>query len=282
MNPSQPRAVAVAACASTFRGVPSGSDAAILAAVASGCFSELLVVRGQRWLDEPVRIGQCGVRVVRPPMGQPWACAPVIRREARGAPVTVWADRADLGGLRGFRRAAASTPPSVERISAFAGWLRDNQTRVSRVGRVEDAVSTMLVLASNPQRVDARAMMFAASLAAVSGYRVRLVVPRGTRNVGSAIRYARRLALPVRLEVCDGPSWLATPRADVVFLDRCLEASTTFGPSLMMLAEAFGHPVVDVPGAFSVGERNARRYGQPLLEALARTSGLGDATVFAA
>lgn len=282
-NTGQPRAVAVGACANTFpRSAHAGSDSAILAAVASGRFSELLVVRGLRWIDEPVRIGRCRIRMVRPPMGQAWTAGPMIRRDVGRAPVPVWSEPSGLELLNGFCRAAVSSLPNETCFGSFAELLRQAQTRETRMSesnRDDDAASTIVVLSSHPCRLDARAVMFAASLAAVSGFPTRVILPRGTRNVDSAIRYAKRLELPVWIEVCEGPSWLVAAQADAVFLDRKHESSTTFGPSLIALAEALGIAIIDVPGSFAVGERDARRYGQPLLAALIHKNPLDGVTV---
>ncbi|MFT5422429.1 MAG: hypothetical protein ACI89L_000186 [Phycisphaerales bacterium] len=276
ISPGRVAGVVVAACASARRGEPAGSDSALLAALASDRPNELLVIRSGPWADQPARLGGCRVRVIRPPVGCAWAAGPAIRRHTSGAAVPVWAEPRDLGSLRGFSRAAVSAGPTGAGIaklaeSIAASHAESNSGHASNHagnGHLRDRVASIVVLGSHPSRLDARAVVFASSLAAVSGQPVRVVVPRGVRNVDSGRRYARRLNLKLSLELCDGPSWLQATGADVVFLDRAYESSTQFGPSLSALAQALGRPIVDLPGTLPVGRREARRYGQPLLEAL--------------
>ena len=281
VSPDTATGVVIAACSSSRRGEPAGSDAALLAALASGRHRDLLVVRSGLWSPDTTHLGGCRIRVIRPPVGQPWAGGPAVRRRTGPVPVPVWAEPGDLASLRGFARAAVCSE-AIGEGNEFFGSLR--RVRAARLGLDSDRRSDaeILVLGSHPSRLDARGIVFTASLAAVSGQPVRVVLPRGTRNMNSGRRYARRLDLTLSLDACDGPSWLETAKADVVLLDREFESSTQFGPSLIALAEALGKPIVDLPGTLPVGGRNARRYGQPLLEALDQTLGQSGATVPAA
>lgn len=282
-SPAGAAAIVVAACAPSLRGRPTGSDAALLAAVASGNHDELLVLRHGPWPDCPVRLGGCRLRLIRSPVGGAWAAGPAVRKHAGESTVPVWAEPSDLGSLRGFARAAVSAGATDAGIARLAESLAGSATHPAAKPRGDEQpkeqVANLVVLGSHPARLDARAVVFATSLVAVSGQSVRAVVPRGTRNMDSARRYPRRLDLPLSLEASDGPSWLEAAGADAVLLDREHESSTQFGPALIALAEALGKPIVDLPGALPVGGRDARRYGQPLLEALERTLGRSGATV---
>jgi hypothetical protein len=133
----------------------------------------------------------------------------------------------------------------------------------------EDAL--LLALADHPSHIDARLLMYVASLLAVDGRATTLAVPAGARDIPAARRYRRGFDLPLRLLELTGQIAPAIAAADAVLL--CTpEASPAEPPTggialLRALACAWGVPVVPIPSVERL-RRDARRLVAPLFDVL--------------